>query len=174
VQRLIAIIAVFAASTGCHPRRTHYTAPSIDGLRFTAHAEVFADTLDLTVDAINRAGRRIVIEVDPCARLNTVSVKAIGAGKEWDSRIWELDRVKATYGTVQRRFEPVCAGGVLVAVLQPGARLPHRLKLPLKQIVGDSLSAGKYQIVAAVSLNGRTIRDLKAGEIYVLPPPNTR
>ena len=64
-------------------------------------------------------------------------------------------------------------GGVLEMFLPPGAAYTFSLSVPVREILGDSLSGGRYQIKASLDINGRRVRDLAAGGVD-LTPPDTR
>jgi len=153
---------------GCHGRRTYYQGPSIDGFRFGAHASIVGprgDTLRVTATAENASNNQLQEEHGTCYGLNRLALVAQGDSKTWDSRTWELRQQPIYRDATGRVMAPVCVGGLLNTTVPPGGLLSYELRVPIGQILGDSLVPGRYRITARIAINGREIKNLRAGEV---------
>jgi hypothetical protein len=170
----IAVISVLA----CHNRRDYYVGPSINGLTFNASSALTGtapDTLSVGVTAQNASTKGTSIEFSNCSRLNAVSADVKSKDRKWNSRAWELHREQVRKDSLRSSITEVCAGGVLEMFLPPGAAYTFSLRVPVREILGDSLSGGRYQIKASLDINGRRVRDLAAGGVDLsrgTPPDN--
>lgn len=173
MTRLITSVAVLALLSGCN-RNTFYSAPSVDGLRFTAGTAILSDTLAVTAHAVNRSTKPVHLEFSQCKSLSDLSIELQHGDRLWSSRTWELQRAKAIADTTSRRNVPVCVPYGLSTSLNPGASFPYVLRVALQEVRGDSLGAGSYRVIARIDINGRHIKHIMAGEIHVPPPPDTR
>jgi hypothetical protein len=169
--RIAASVITLIAIIGCH-RRTYYTPPPIDGLRFDARAIVAADTLVVSARAANTAQKYVAIEFDNCGGPSDLSVQLTQRARQWDSRVWETHRLKAAADS-SRQILQVCAGSPIEIQMKPGSVMPYILRIPIRRILGDSLSGGRYRVTATLVINARVVKGLNAGEVE-LPPPNTR
>lgn len=175
----IALVVMLAAVTGCHNRRSYYIPPSTDGLRFDASAALAGpafDTLAVRVRAVNTSTTHVRVEFDQCDKFSSVVVRASVSGRTWDSRTWELGRVQTVTDSAHRRVEEVCAGNILETIISPGRALMYDFRVGTSEVLGDSLGAGIYRIRAGIDINGRHVRNLKAGEIQIpfFEQPDTR
>ena len=115
------------------------------------------------------------IEFYQCSPTNPVVATAISENRSWSSRDWELAKIVKLRAAADRDIEKACAGGLSAGSYPPGAAYTLFQKVPIVEILGDSLSPGAYRITASLEING-TIRNLSAGSVEILrgPPPNTR
>lgn len=64
----------------------------------------------------------------------------------------------------------VCSADLRIAVLSPGAFYTFALDVPVREVLGDSLPAGRYRVTAALAINGDRIPGLEAGRIELAAP----
>ena len=165
--------------SGCRTAVNSYVGPSIAGLAFAAEAFITGpnrDTLSVSVVARNKSKSVVSVELDQCSHVNPVVAIAISEHGSWSSRDWEIASTAKARAAANSRVEEVCAGGVLSGSYPPGSTYTVVQRVPLAEILGDSLSAGNYRIAASLDINGRTVRNLSAGSVAISPgpPPNTR
>jgi hypothetical protein len=171
VTRLIAPLVILALSTGCH-RNTYYGSPSIDGLRFSADAAIVGDTLRVVARAENASTKVVELELSQCYPFSSLSVELRRRRRIWNSHSWEEQQAKSA--ALNNPYEVVCAGGVMSTNLSPGASVPFVLRIPVGAVLGDSLNAGSYRVVARLDVNGRRTKDIMAGAVDIAAPPDTR
>lgn len=172
---LLATLLLSAAllPSGCNSRRTNYEGLSIEGFHFGAHATVVgtgADTLWVSATAENVSDHQLFDEWDSCYRVNRLAIVAQGDSRFWDSKVWEIGRIPVYHDSTGRIMELACAGMGLRTTLPPGTSTSYELRVPVKQILGDSLAAGRYKINARIVINGRETKNLTAGEVVLRAP----
>lgn len=173
--------------TACHGQRglrsigeyADYDWQSIDGFRFGAHAAIVgsgADTLWVNATAENLSKHRLAVTFGRgCGRdVNSLAVVAQHGVKTWDSRTWEIHRQPIEpvhYDSTGQVIPVLCAGQVYMVIVLPGGLRRYELRVPVNEILGDSLPPGRYGIVARLSINGCEIKNLRAGEVEFRQPP---
>jgi hypothetical protein len=165
----VVLVPVLSSAFACHKRMTYYEGPSIKGFRFEAHATVVSpDTLRVTATATNVSQTALQEEhASGCEMLNPLSVVLTSGAKKWDSQKWEISRIPAYKSSEIQR---VCAGGVLSTSIPPGATVNYAVSVPFREILGDSLTNGEYDVRAKITINGREINNLKAGRVTISRP----
>jgi hypothetical protein len=106
-----------------------------------------------------------------CYRLNRLSVIARTGSRAWDSQKWEIARLPVYHDSAGRVIEMACGGVAFVTLLPPGGLVHYELRVPVKQILGDSLSPGTYRITARIVTNGQEVKNVPAGYVNLNPPP---
>ena len=133
----ITLFTLLALASGCHSHRSYYTPPSINGLRFSAGVRL-----------AGAAGDTLAVSV----RAVNTSTKDVLVECGHCSRLNTVV-VLASFGGR--------------AIVSPGQVLTHDLRVRLSEILGDSLGAGRYRITAGIDINGRHVRNLKAGDVEI-------
>lgn len=177
-RRFLCAIALLGVSA-CHNRPDYYVGPSIKGLKFKAGAAISGtaqDTLIVNVIAQNQSKKATIIEFPNCSRLNAVSAEVRSKEHIWSSRVWEIQREQRIRDSLRSPVTEVCALSLLVMSFPPGGAYTFALRVPIREILYDSLSDGRYRVSASLAINGRRIDHLFAGEIEIGhgTPPNTR
>jgi hypothetical protein len=93
----------------------------------------------------------------------------IGNGKKWDSDVWRPVKQRETYDTSGRPMIYACS--MQAFGLPPGKSKTFVLLVPVKDVLGDSLPEGRYQVSASVRVSGTQVRGLSAGEVKLSSPP---
>ena len=169
--KIVAFVITVLSMVGCH-RRTYYTPPPVDGLYFDARTAVVADTLVVTVRAVNTSQKYVTIEFDTCGGFNALRLLVERGARRWDSRLWDAHRLEAA-ANASGGIIQVCAGVPIVTQMKPGSVIPYTLRAPFGRILGDSLSGGRYRVTARLLINGREVTGLNGGQVDIAPP-NTR
>jgi hypothetical protein len=160
--------------TACHSRRTYYQGPPIEGFRFGAHATLAgprADTLRVDATAENISDHPLQSEWGACYRLNRLAIVAEANSKTWDSRTWEIRHQPVYHDSLGRAIQMGCAPVAFITTVPSGGLLNYELRIPIKEILADSLGHGRYRIIARIIMNGREIKNLPAGDVEFRPPP---
>jgi hypothetical protein len=169
----IASISTF----GCHHRRLVPEAQRDEDIRSVARSALVGLNLDILrvdVTVLNTAKTPRGLVTSPCYG-NPLVVKVQRDGRVWESSAWESEGMK----------QPVrrdSAGNVIPLVfmcsamiwreLPPGRSvLAYSSSTPVREVLGDSLPPGRYQISASFSLNQRSITRIPAGEVELGVPP---
>jgi hypothetical protein len=148
----------FLSSSGALPRD-----PRV--LSFAAASEVVGVApreLLTRIVATNETNQAVHLEFGACS----VIVHAYRNRERTGQPVWRSD---------QRRLACPAIGYSVVAI--PGDAMPFDLRVPLYEVLGDSLADGRYYFTAAVFLSGERI-SLPAGAAYLTsqidPLPNVR
>ena len=137
------------------------------------------DTLRVDVTVLNTGKTPRALGISLCYG-NPLVIKVQRDGRIWESAAWEREKVQR-----ERVHTPpprdsagkvipevfVCSA-IMVRTLQPGrSALAYSSSTPVREVLGDSLPPGRYQIKAFFSLNQRRIKGLTAGEVELRVPP---
>ena len=166
---------------GCG-RHDYYRPPPISSVRFYARVESsrgMEDTLRVRVSAQNRGQQIREINVGGCG--HPIVIRAVSATTRrvaWDSWAWreaEITRLNARRDTT-RDGHPILHGACTleqsVQYLAPGDSADiATFAVPLRAVLGDSLSPGRYGIITRVRGNAWRAGDLSAGEVELRSPP---
>jgi hypothetical protein len=60
-----------------------------------------------------------------------------------------------------------CVASLLVMTFPPGALQTSVLKVPVREILGDSLPSGHYRVTARLNGHGGDGRKLDAGDVFL-------
>jgi hypothetical protein len=156
---------------GCHSTHRGYEALSTAGFRYSAGAAVVGsqrDTLRVAVVVVNESNQQRVVALSHC-RLQGDPVKALVAegGRSWNSEIDEVKPLPVLHDSMGQPMMEACTADLLVMTFPPGARSMSVLKVPIRQILGDSLPSGRYRVTARLTSNGGDGRKLDAGEVVL-------
>jgi hypothetical protein len=132
------------------------------------------DTLRVDVTVLNTAKTPRGLVTSPCYG-NPLVVKVQRDGRMWESSAWESEGMKqpvrrdSAGNVIQLVF--MCSA-MIWRELPPGRSvLAYSSSTPMREVLGDSLPAGRYQIRASFSLNQRSITRIPAGEVELRVPP---
>jgi Carboxypeptidase regulatory-like domain len=167
------LILVAVLLTGCHSRRTYYERPSIEGFRFGAHASLVGgrgDTLKVSATAENISKYPLREERGSCSRVHELAFVADDGSKNWDSKAWEVSRLPVYHDATGRVIPWFCADVLFVRTVPMNGLVSYEVRVPVSEILGDSLSPRKYRITARLPFNGREIKNLRAGDVELRPP----
>jgi hypothetical protein len=53
----------------------------------------------------------------------------------------------------------------------PGTSYTYLLNVPVREVLGDSLHAGRYRVTARLYINDKFVPDLQAGDVELVAPP---
>lgn len=160
----------------------HHVAPVPEPLRSedvrsTARSALVGlnrDTLRVDVTVLNTAKTPRALQTWVCGG-NPLVIKIQRDGRIWDSGNWYEERmrppvVRDSTGKVIP-FIFVCSA-MMVRELPPGRSvLAYSSSTPVREVLGDSLPPGRYQIRAFFSLNRRSVKGISAGEVELRAPP---
>jgi hypothetical protein len=160
----------------------HHVAPlpeplRVEDVRSTARSALVGlnrDTLRVDVTVLNTAKTPRALGTWVCGG-NPLVIKVLRDGRIWDSGDWERERtqppeVRDSTGKVIP-FVFVCSA-MMMRELPPGRSvLAYSSSTPVREVLGDSLPPGRYQIRAFFSLNRRSIEGIPAGEVELRAPP---
>ena len=149
----------------------------VEDVRSTARSALVGlnrDTLRVDVTVLNTAKTPRALGTWACGG-NPLAIKVQREGRTWDSAAWERERTQqpvvrdSTGKVIPLIF--VCSA-MMVRQLLPGRSvLAYSSLTPVREVLGDSLPPGRYQIRASFPLNERSIRAIPAGEVELRVPP---
>jgi hypothetical protein len=155
-------------SAGCH--RVSYTPEFLrtDGFRYRAGSAVVGaalDTLRVAVVVVNESRQpRFILISSFCAPFNRIGVTVRAHGRKWDSDVW---RPPPPQPASRDAFGNLILKGCSVVALglAPGASRTFVLAVAVREILGDSLPNGRYQVAARVQINAQLVRGLELGDV---------
>jgi hypothetical protein len=159
---------------GCHRLSYGPESLKIDRFRYRAGVALIgvgADTLRVAVVAINESGQQRELGRSVCAEPNAVAAEVRKGANVWDSEILERQNTPIYRDSSGKALPMVCPAALFVETFPPGAAKTYLLIVPVRAVLGDSLSAGRYRVTARVRINGEVVRDLDAGDVELRPPP---
>jgi hypothetical protein len=134
-----------------------------DGLRLRATSEVTGGELRASATVVNVSDRDQQVEFGACA----LRLRARPASDPDGPPVWRSERRQPWDGAIGY----ACADILLVATLAPGDSLQRfALRIPLIEVLGDSLPDGRFEIDAVLGLNFRETRPIPAGAVELALP----
>ena len=172
MTRIRLIFGAAMMTLGCARHGTYYHAPSIEGVRFFAQAELVSGSADslvrVSVRAVNtaRVPRELQygLSCNLSARLTTAALKGDRRPPHtWDYEALEDARARAV------GLHRVCLASMISQRLSSGdsASPLFVLTFSTRDVLADSLPAGRYRVTAIAVLAG----ELPAGEVSLRVPP---
>jgi hypothetical protein len=161
---------------GCHHVAAVPEPLLFEDVRSAARSSIVGvnrDTIRVDVTVLNTAKSRRALRPWACGR----SPLAIGVQrgvKIWESAAWERERPQPpvvrdhTGRVIQLAF--VCSAMMMRQLLPSRSVLAYSSSTPMRDILGDSLPPGRYQIRAFFSLNRQSIEGVSAGEVELRVP----
>ena len=149
----------------------------VEDVRSTARSALVGldlDTLRVDVTVMNTAKTPRALVISPCYG-NPLVIKVQRDGRIWESAAWEREKVHMpTFRDSAGKVIPqvFTCSAMMVRELLPGRSvLAYSSSAPVREVLGDSLPPGRYEIRAFFSLNRRSIKGLPAGEVELRVPP---
>jgi hypothetical protein len=173
----LACVIASISIAGCHHGPPVPEAQRDEDIRSIARSALVGlnlDTLRVDVTVLNTAKTPRALVLSPCYG-NTLAIKVQRDGRIWESAAWERERMQppvvrdSTGKAILEGF--ICSGMILEELLPGRPVLAHSSSTPVRDILGDSLPPGRYQIRASFSLNERSIKGIPAGEVELRVPP---
>ncbi len=137
------------------------TPPKSESVDFRAHAEIIApgdSLLRIRAIATNSGSLTWTLELGPCSMNIRVASLAPGAVHQWEYERWSI--------TVNPRA--ACVGFRVTYPLPPGGSVAtselERI-VRVRDVLGDSLPAGRYRVTASVSFSNQPATDIAAGDV---------
>jgi len=180
-MRLCSYFLTYAVASisivGCHHRTSEPEELRLDDVRSTARSALVGpnrDTIRVDVTVLNAATTPRALRTWVCAE-NSLVIKVQRDGRTWDSAEWERERARlAVARSSVGKDIPIVYTCSTVAIRQllPGRSvLAYSSSTPVREVLGDSLPSGHYEIKAFFSLNRRSIEGVPAGEVELHAPP---
>jgi hypothetical protein len=171
----ITLSLVAIAFFGCHQMRYVPIPMSTSGFRFRVGSAVVGpavDTLRVAVVVVNesRDQRELVIPTCPPV-LNQVQATVTANGRKWNSESYDKRQWSSFVDSAGNQIPHACVASLLVMTFPPGASHTYVLKVPVREVLGDSLPAGRYTVKARLSINGDIIRGLQGDVVKLSAPP---
>ena len=167
---LLACMAPVALA-GCHRGYSGYPFFNTDGYRYRAGAAVVGpdrDTLRVAVVVVNESNQQRVIGLARCPMWGEiVKAQVAASGRNWSSEVYEQRQHVVPHDSTGKPIMEVCAASLPAMTFPPGARVTSVLKVPVREILGDSLPSRRYRVTARLISNGGDGRKLDAGEVFL-------
>ena len=178
----LVVLAIFALSIGCHHRRVYDISDrrGLEHVRFLAGSALggaSGDTLLIRVLATNESSHDQAFTHFVCGN-GPVAVSARSARRVWDSSVWARAQEPAqTYRDSRGRVVligpmSICSTAV-ASLVPPGVSTHYDRRIPVRDILGDSLQSGRYKITARLYINSREVKGLPAGEVELSVNPRS-
>ena len=165
--------AVFAG-TGCHHVSYGPDSMKLDGFRYSVGSAVVGealDTLRVAVVVVNDSHQERLLSFPHCPPvLNLVKAIVRAHNKEWNSEISEIRKQPQYFDSAGKPLPQVCLAYLVVMSFPHGGSYTYVLTVPVADVLGDSLQAGRYRVIAQLRLNGYLTRRLAAGDVELAAP----
>ena len=142
---------------------------NIDGFRYSVGSAVVGpalDTLTVAVVVVNGSSQHRFLAVPHCPPvLNPVNVIVRGQGKEWNSETVEMRKQSQYFDSSGTPIPQMCDAVLIGRTFPPEASYTYVLKVPVTEVLGDSLPGGRYRVTAQLMLNGYLTGRLSAGDV---------
>jgi hypothetical protein len=155
-----------ACTGGASPRTAPPDAPAAvpGALRYAARVAVHGDSLVAHANAVNAGSEPVALRYGDCALL-------LRAWRSPDPRgepAWRSER----RGPFRTGLRDVCGSLTRYDTLAPGDSLPRPLglRVPLLDVLGDSLPDGRYWFTGVLQLNAGDSPPFPAGDVVLAVP----
>jgi hypothetical protein len=169
-QTRLAIVVVVAA-TGCHHLTYEPDDMRIDGYRYSVGSAVVGpalDTLRVAVVVVNDSRQQRLLSFPHCPPvLNPINAILRRADKEWNSDTLEMRKQSQYFDSTSKPIPQVCLASLSGVTFPPGGSYTYVLRVPVQEILGDSLPPGRYHVTAQLRLNGHVTRKLTAPDVQL-------
>ncbi|MEA2705973.1 MAG: hypothetical protein QOH22_761 [Gemmatimonadaceae bacterium] len=160
--------AVFLGS--CHRVSDGPESLKIDGFRYRTGSAVVGpahDTLRVAVVVVNDSRTEHSLAIPSCPpTLNPVKARLRAGGREWDSETSEVRKLPPRYRDSTGRVLPqACTLQLIAMSFPPGTSHTYVLEVPVREILGDSLPKGRYEVTAQLRINGYLTPRLSTGDV---------
>ena len=162
LKGLLVVTATVFLGLGCQRNGTFDGAtPRSDGVQFAVRAALLPgdSLLEVRTVAVNAASTARTLEWSPCQANFSVSSIDLTPTRGWEYNAW------ATASSI------VCPAHRRFLTLAPKDSVDRTLRLPVGQILGDSLPPGRYRVTTPWPTNTRSARNREAGPFEFRRPP---
>jgi len=146
----------------------------IDGFRYSVGSAVVGpalDTLRVAVVVVNGSSQQRFLSFPHCPPvLNPVKAIVRGESKEWNSETSEIHKQSQYFDSTGKPILQVCDLVLIGMTFPPEGSYTYVLKVPVREVLGDSLPTGRYRVTAQLRLNGYLTRRLAAGDVDLTAP----
>jgi hypothetical protein len=160
---------------GCHRFHDAPGPLSTDDYRYRAGSAIVGaarDTLRVAVVVVNESNQQRMLGFPFCPPVyNAVKARVAASRREWDSEVYEQKRNPIPRDSTGNAIPQVCPAMLPVMSFPPGGSYTYVLNVPVREVLGDSLPAGRYGVTARVNVNGNLVRNLDAGGVELFAPP---
>jgi hypothetical protein len=167
----LSLFVAAALLSGCHRDYRGYPPLSTDGYRYRAGAAVVGpeqDTLRVVVVVVNLSNQRRMLPLSHCPMwANVVQARVTASGRSWNSAIYEQRQHVVPRDSTGKPMLEACAAILVARTFPPGYTETSVLKVPVRQILGDSLPSGRYRVTARLMGSGGDGRKLDAGDVFL-------
>lgn len=165
----LGFLAVLSFTIGCHHHRVYDISDrrGLEHMRFSAGSALggAGDTLLVRVLVTNESSHDQGLVVSVCGT-GPVAVSARRARRVWDSNAWGRTSTPSyPDSTGHVAFIGLICSGVVGILVPPGVSRNYDCRVPVRDILGDSLQSGRYKITARIYINNREVKGLPAGEV---------
>lgn len=170
--RLTCVVCIGLVSiAGCHRAYRGPDWMSTAGYRYRAGAAVVGperDTLRVAVVVVNESNQQRELPFSHCPPYaNAVKARVVAGGRNWNSEVYEERQHGVFRDSTGKPIPEFCGGSLIVMTFPPGGSYTSVLKVPLREILGDSLPSGRYRVTARLVGSGGDGRKLDAGEVVL-------
>lgn len=123
----------------------------------------------VAVVVVNESNELRFLPVSRCPLwAQPVQARLAGSGRVWNSEVYDerLNHV-VFHDSSGKPIEQVCVASMVAMTFRPGGISTAVLKVPVREILGDSLPSGRYRVTARLVTGGGDGRTLDAGEIVL-------
>jgi hypothetical protein len=167
----LSLFVASASLAGCHRAYNEYPLLNSDGYRYRAGAAVVGseqDTLRVAVVVVNESNQRKMLPLSHCpVWANVVQARVTASGRNWNSEIYEQRQHVVPRDSTGKPMMEACVASLLVRTFPPGDTETSVLKVPVREILGDSLPSGRYRVTARLVSHGGDGRKLDAGDVFL-------
>jgi hypothetical protein len=170
--RLTLVVCMTPASlSGCHRHYRGDSSISSEGYRYSVGAAVIGpqqDILRVAVVVVNESKQRRLLPLSHCPVWeNPVQARVTAGGRHWNSEVYEKKQHVVPRDSTGKPMMEACVASLLVMTFPPGALQTSVLKVPVREILGDSLPSGHYTVTARLNGHGGDGRKLDAGDVFL-------
>ncbi len=164
----LGLLAVLT-STACHRANSSDEMLSIQDFRYSARSAVVGpalDTLRVEVTVVNGSRKERFISVKECPPfMHPVKAVLRMESKAWSSEVSEIHKKPQYFDSTGKPIPQICLADLPGFTFPPGGSYTYVLKVPVAEVLGDSLPPGRYRVSAQLRLNGYLTRKLSAGDV---------
>jgi hypothetical protein len=157
--------------SGCHRAYRGDSSLSSEGYRYRAGAAVIGaeqNTLRVAVVVVNESKQQRLLPLSHCPVWeNPLQARVTAGGRNWNSEVFEQKQHLVPRDSTGKPMMEACVASLLVMTFPPGALQTSVLKVPVREILGDSLPSGHYRVTARLMGNGGDGRKLDAGDVFL-------
>jgi hypothetical protein len=171
LHRLTFVGFIALSLADCHRFHDRPGPLSTQGFRYRAGSAVVGanrDTLRVVVVVVNESDQQRMIGFSHCPwYANGVQALVAVSGRRWDSQVNEENHAAIPRDSIGKPIPMACDASLAAMTFPPGDSYASVLKVPVREILGDSLPSGRYRVTTRLVSNGGDGRKLDAGEVVL-------